>query len=203
MSDSKFTHGGRRPGSGRPANYGEPTQVIRVPKSQFEFIKLVLAENTKKTGKRKDNFKELDVHPINEKLTPLPLADEGVRAGPVEFVQLTSMGAVVDLDFIFGPNPSARFAVRVLSESMLGAGMEIGDILAVNRSVEARNGDVVIAQVNGDFTVKRYMLEKKDGKPFVWLKAENPEYENIYFQEDEEFVVWGVVMCNLKLMRGR
>lgn len=196
--------GGSRTGAGRKPHYGEETKVLRIPISKIEFIKLILAENATKTGNKNDFFKTLDVQPINDaEFNALPLADEGVAAGPVEFVELSSMGSVVDLEFIFGPNPAARFAVRVLSLSMRDAGIEIDDVLAVNKSVEARHNDIVIARINGAYTVKRLMIEKLNGRQFVWLKAENPEYENIYFKEDEEFIVWGVVMCNLKMMRGR
>ena len=72
---------------------------------------------------------------------------------------------------------------------MTGAGIQEGNLLVVDRSLEARHGDIVIAVIDGDLTVKR--LEKRRGK--IRLVAENPAYAPIEFTEGQELTIWGVV----------
>lgn len=86
-------------------------------------------------------------------------------------------------------NPSATFFVRVSGDSMIGAGIHPDDILVVDRSLPARNGSIIIAVVNGEFTVKR--LYERGGT--YKLLPENRAYEPIVIGEGDEFVVWGVV----------
>jgi DNA polymerase V len=86
-------------------------------------------------------------------------------------------------------HPNATFYVRVTGESMNGAGIQDGDILVVDRSLDARDGDVVVAAVNGEFTVKR--LRYRLGQP--WLVPANPAYKAIMISEDMETQIWGVV----------
>jgi DNA polymerase V len=56
-----------------------------------------------------------------------------------------------------------------------------------------KSGDIVIALIDNDFTVKRLMIDSQFQPPKVWLKAENPDYQNIYIEEGQELVIWGVV----------
>ena len=86
-------------------------------------------------------------------------------------------------------NPAATFFVRVSGDSMVNAGIHNGDMLVVDRSLEPKNRDVVIAAVNGDLTVKR--LIKSPGK--IILEPENPLYRPQVITPDMDFQVWGVV----------
>jgi len=95
----------------------------------------------------------------------------------------------LDLNKHLVKHPAATFFVRVAGKSMIGAGIHPGDILIVDRSLEAVDKRVVIAVVNGELTVKR--LSIKEGK--VVLMAENPEYLPMEIEKDMEFEVWGVV----------
>lgn len=200
------THGGARPGAGNPSPYGEPTKVMRIPQSQVAFIKNILQHSKHNSAGLSDLQKTLPVQAVqnDEDFFPLPRSQSGVAAGPVSFVEQQSIVSdVLDLNLMFGPNPGSRFAIHVTSESMLDAGIAVNDILAVNRSVQARHGDIVIARINGEFTVKRLMIERTTTGERRWLKAENPDYQNIYFREGESFEVWGVVMGCLKRFRGK
>ena len=86
-------------------------------------------------------------------------------------------------------NQAATFFVQVEGDSMTGAGIYNGDILIVDRSLEYKPGDVVIAYLDGSFTVKR--LLKAAGR---WhLKPENAHYETIELQDGMEVSIWGVV----------
>ena len=86
-------------------------------------------------------------------------------------------------------NPAATFFVRVTGDSMLKAGIHSGDLLVVDRSIEPRDKNVVIAVVNGELTVKRIRIRKNR----LTLEAENDAYENQEINDQIEFEVWGVV----------
>ena len=95
----------------------------------------------------------------------------------------------LNLDELLIKNPEATFFVRVSGDSMIGAGMCTGDILIVDCSLEAQAGDVIIAILEGEFTVKRLI---RQGRQY-FLKPENPAYPLIELHETTEFRVWGVV----------
>ena len=86
-------------------------------------------------------------------------------------------------------NPAATFFVRVTGDSMLKAGVHNGDLLVVDRSIEPRDKNVVIAVVNGELTVKRIRIRRNK----VTLVAENDAYRSREIDEQTEFEVWGVV----------
>lgn len=104
----------------------------------------------------------------------------------------------IDMNEHLIQNECATFIVKVASLSMINAGIDIDDELIVDRSLDAKHRDIVVALVDNDFTVKRLMIDE-DGK--VWLKAENPEYSNIYLDDGQQLEVWGVVTFVLKNAR--
>jgi len=93
-------------------------------------------------------------------------------------------------DFI--THPAATFFVQADGVSMTGAGIYPGDLLIVDRSVQAKHRSIVIAVVNGDMTVKR--LVKKGEKWF--LQPENPKFPTIEMKEGDE--IWGVVINSMR-----
>lgn len=95
----------------------------------------------------------------------------------------------LDLHELLIEHPEATFFVRVEGDSMVGAGMHTGDILIVDRALKATHGKIVVALLNGEFTVKRLLV--KDNKLF--LAPENPRYGLIEVAESSDFEVWGVV----------
>ena len=96
---------------------------------------------------------------------------------------------VLDLNKHLVTRPAATFYIRVVGDSMTGAGILSGDLAVVDRSLEPREGHVVLAVVDGGFTVKR--LKRADGE--LALAAENPAHSNIVIPESG-FEVWGVVV---------
>lgn len=94
----------------------------------------------------------------------------------------------LDLNHFLIKNPSATFYVKVEGVSMVGAGIYPKDILIVDRSLRAKNNDVIIALVDGEFTVKRLSLQADK----VLLLAENPTYKPMDVSETD-FQVWGIV----------
>ena len=86
-------------------------------------------------------------------------------------------------------NPSATYFVEVEGHSMIRAGIHDKDILVVDRSLKARLGNIIVASLDGEFTVKRLV---KRGKNY-YLKAEHPDYPAILISKQSDFKVWGVV----------
>ena len=95
----------------------------------------------------------------------------------------------LDLHELLVEHPEATFFVRVEGDSMCDAGIVSGDILIVDRSLSPKAGKIVVALLDGEFTVKR--LVKQEGKLF--LAAENPNYPLIEVTKASDFQVWGVV----------
>jgi len=86
-------------------------------------------------------------------------------------------------------HPSATFCVRVTGDSMQNAGIFSGDVMVVDRALEPQNNTIVLAVLNGEFTVKR--IQKKADK--LYLKPENKDFKSIEITEEMNFQVWGVV----------
>ena len=96
----------------------------------------------------------------------------------------------VDLNRHLMTDPTATFIVRVSGDSMIGAGIWDGDEVIVDRSLNARDGSVVVAVVDTELTIKRLRLDPDGG---VRLIPENPAYPEIVLEEMSELVIWGVV----------
>ena len=94
-------------------------------------------------------------------------------------------------------HPEATFYGRVQGDSMIGAGICDGDIAVIDRSIEAEHGNVVVAYINNEFTVKFLDLShKKDG--YIELKPANDAFQPIRINEDDNFEVWGVVIWTIR-----
>ncbi len=123
----------------------------------------------------------------------LPFFDTKIQAGfpsPAE----DHMEQRLDLNSLVIENPSATFFVRVAGESMKDVGIDDGDVLVVDRSIEKWENRIVVAVIDSEFTIKRFT--KKNG--FVVLEAENSQYPSIKITPETDFSVWGVVCWTLK-----
>lgn len=118
----------------------------------------------------------------------LPLYESRVSAG-FPFPADDHLEASLDLNQHLVKHPSATFFVKASGESMVNAGINDQDILVVDRSLEPKHGDIVIAALNGELTVKRLFLKNRQ----VQLQPKNPHYPVIDITEDTEFLIWGVV----------
>jgi DNA polymerase V len=119
----------------------------------------------------------------------LPLYINSIPAGfpsPAE----DYMDKKLDLNDFLIRNPSSTFFVKVTGTSMVNAGINDGDILIVDRSVEPRDNRIVIGVVNGEFTVKR--IRKKNSRLF--LLPENEAFNPVEVTEEMDFRIWGVVI---------
>lgn len=119
---------------------------------------------------------------------PIPFFITGVSAGfpsPAD----DYIEKQLDLHDLIVKHPDATFFVRAEGESMKGAGIHSGDILVVDRSLEVTSGKIVVAVLNGEFTVKRIHIDKQSIK----LVPENTAFSAIFVTPEQEFQVWGVV----------
>ncbi|EXE48762.1 translesion error-prone DNA polymerase V autoproteolytic subunit [Acinetobacter baumannii] len=126
----------------------------------------------------------------------VPYALEKISAGFPSPAQ-DYVDKALDMNEHLIKNATSTFIVKVASLSMLNAGIDIDDELIVDRSLDAKHGDIVIALIDNEFTVKRLMIDEKG----QWLKAENPDYKNIYLADGQELIIWGVVTHIIKMTR--
>lgn len=119
----------------------------------------------------------------------LPLFLSRIRAGfpsPAD----DYLDKKLDLNEHLIKHPVATFFVKVKGDSMIKAGIHSGDILVVDRSLEPKDKSVVVAVINGDFTVKR--IRKRGSKLF--LDPENDSYAPIEISNEMDFEIWGIVI---------
>ena len=94
-------------------------------------------------------------------------------------------------------HPEATFYGRVDGDSMVDAGIHDGDIAIIDRSVEPSDGDVIVAFVNNEFTIKFLDLSHKD-EGYIELRPANRKYHPIKINDDDNFEVWGVVVWTIR-----
>ena len=128
----------------------------------------------------------------------LPVMFEAVHAGFPSVAQDYS-GGELSLDDYLIDHPDTTVIIRVTGDSMTGAGIFDGDLLIVDRSLDPREGDVVVAVLDDDFTVKR-LLRDVHG---AYLHAENPNYPDIRPAFEGENIIWGVVTGSFHAQRFR
>ena len=158
-------------------------------------------EFTVKRIKKEKN--KLYLMPENKKYKPIELkeeneigqwlAEEGISAGfpsPADDFKETR----ISLDRELVKNKEATFYARVSGDSMVGAGLDDGDLLVIDRSKNPENGKIAICLVDGEFTVKR----KKKEKNKLYLMPENKKYKPIELKEGNELIIWGIVEYVIK-----
>lgn len=163
-------HGGKREGAGRPRGrnaYGEATKPLRIPQSKINQVLAFVQDSM---------------------LFERPLYSTKVSAGfpsPAD----SDIECKLDLNNYLIKHPAATFFLRVSGDSMKNAGIQSGDILIVDKSLEPSDGKIVIAAIDGELTVKR--LVKKAGS--VQLVPENNQYPIINLKDTQDLLIWGVV----------
>ena len=114
----------------------------------------------------------------------LPFASEGIRAGFPSPAQ-DYMTDSIDLNKELVSHPAD------------------GDLLVIDKAIEPIDGDIVVAFIDGEFTLKKIM--KEENGQYLWLVPGNDDYPPIKVTEDNEFIIWGVLTYNIKkqLVRTR
>ncbi|MDI9817961.1 MULTISPECIES: LexA family transcriptional regulator [unclassified Legionella] len=160
--------GGLRAGAGRPKKFSEETKVLRVPCSKINEILAFIDSG---------------------KSCTIPLYSSSVRAGFPSSPADDYIESHLDLNTHLIKHPASTFFLIASGDSMTGAGIQSGDMLIVDKSLEAGHGKIVIAAIDGELTVKR--LSKKEGR--VELLPENSAYPAIDITDEQDLVIWGVV----------
>ena len=116
------------------------------------------------------------------------LAEEGISAGfPSPADDFKEIRISLDKELV--KNKEATFYARVDGDSMIGAGLEDGDLLVIDRSLNPENKKIAVCLIDGDFTVKRIKKEKNK----LFLVPENKKYKKIEIKEEDELIIWGIV----------
>ena len=103
-------------------------------------------------------------------------------------------GDKISLDKVLVKNHEATFYAKANGNSMIGAGIDNGDIMVIDRSIEPTENKIAVCCIDGEFTVKRIKIEK-DG---LYLIPENKDFEPIKITENNQFIVWGIVTYVIK-----
>ena len=121
------------------------------------------------------------------------LVEQGISAGfPSPADDFKEIRISLDKELV--KNQESTFYARVSGDSMLGAGIDDGDLLVIDKSLSPENGKIAVCFIDGDFTVKRIVKEK--GK--LYLKAENKKYKSIELSGESELIIWGIVEYVIK-----
>lgn len=100
-------------------------------------------------------------------------------------------GERIDMIRELNRHPETTFYAMVSGDSMCDAGLLDGDIVVIDKSLEPRNGDFIVAAIDGEFTIKEFQYNRKDN--FAMLIPHNPDYQPIKVTEVNNFSVWGVI----------
>jgi DNA polymerase V len=170
---------------GRPK--GPPTTVVRLPVSAANLARR-LADGAFCAG---DINCFLDIDPRTTR--SIPLSEARVSCGfpsPAD----DYLDRALDFNKMLVRHPAATFAVIVTGESMTGVGIFPGDIAVVDRSYSVSSGCVILAMIDGEFTIKRYCVRGNQ----IILVAENQAYPEIAISPDCQFEVWGVITNTIR-----
>jgi DNA polymerase V len=131
----------------------------------------------------------LDFFAVDDEIaSTIPMFSDAVQAGfpsPAE----DHMDMDLNLNDHLAQNPSATFCVKAIGESMKDAGIQSGDIMIVDKSLEPSNRSIVLAVIDGEFTVKRVNMNENE----LYLMPENNSFSPIKITKEMDFQVWGIV----------
>ena len=131
--------------------------------------------------------------PNFENSRELPFITSGIKAGfpsPAADFDETR----ISLDKALVKNPHTTFYAKANGQSMKGAGIDDGDIMVIDRSIEPRNNKIAVCLIDGEFTVKRIKKTKEE----LLLMPENNDFQPIKVTEENQFVIWGIITYVIK-----
>ena len=121
------------------------------------------------------------------------LLDTGISAGfPSPADDFKELRISIDQEVV--RNEEATFYARVSGQSMQGAGLDDGDLLVIDRSLEPQHDKIAVCYIDGEFTVKRLKVAAEG----IFLMPENPNYKPIKMNEENELIIWGIVTYVVK-----
>ena len=142
---------------------------------------------------------EIDIFtPGGEEEIALPLSENRVAAGfpsPAEDFG----GMSLDLNRELIKNPASTFYARVSGLSMVDEGINDGDLLVIDKSIEPYHHCLAVCYIDGEFTLKRIHFEKHEGQvTAIWLQPENEQFTPIKVTQDNQFIIWGIVVHSVR-----
>ncbi len=123
----------------------------------------------------------------------VPFYDVSVAAGTPAYIP-TYFEETINVSKELIRNQKATFCVRVNGQSMIDAGIDDGDLLIVDKSLEPQNKNIILAVINGEYTVKRLYKSGQD----LFLQPENMQHNPIKITPYMDFRIWGVVTGLIK-----
>lgn len=131
--------------------------------------------------------------PDTENAKEIPFIIDGIKAGfpsPAADFDETK----ISIDQLVIKNEAATFYAKASGHSMIGAGIDDGDILVIDRSIEPTDNKIAVCFIDGDFTIKRIKIEED----CIYLQPENPKFQPIKVTEDNDLIIWGIVTYVVK-----
>lgn len=125
----------------------------------------------------------------------LPYADGGIKAGFPSPAQ-DYLTESIDLNKTLIKHSETTFYAKVSGDSLSDIGIADGDLVIIDKSLEAQNGDYVAAYIDGEFTLKQFLID--EANKCAWLIPANKKYRPIKVTEENDFVVWGVITSAIK-----
>ena len=123
------------------------------------------------------------------------LIEQGISAGfPSPADDFKEIRISLDTELV--RNKDATFYARVSGDSMIEAGLDDGDLIVIDRSLNPESGKIAVCFIDGEFTVKR--IKKEEDKLF--LMPQNKKYKPLEIKEENELVIWGIVTYVIKLV---
>lgn len=123
----------------------------------------------------------------------LPLIESKIPAGfPSPADDYLEMS--LDLNEKLIRNPSSTFFAQITGSSMENAGIQDGDIIIVDKSLQAKNDSILVCSIDGEFTLKRF---KKIDNETGYLMPDNPKYKPLKVSKENNFMIWGVVTYSI------
>lgn len=181
--------GGRKVGTGK---FREPTSVLRIPTSQAAVIKDFLAAYQRKRLRSDlDTITEFELPALSSKSINLPLFSSKVSAGLPSPAEEHVERRLDPNDFLID-HQDATFFVTIQGQSMIDVGLLPGDKAVVDRSRQASIGDIVLAVLDGEFTIKT-LSRSKEGNVRLLPANSTGAYSPIHITEEMSFEIWGVV----------
>ncbi len=139
---------------------------------------------------------KLDIIPAEDSTDmDLQYADGGVKAGfPSPAQDYITESIDFNRDLI--RHPQSTFYARADGNSMIGRGIDDGDLLVIDKLLEPREGNIVVACLDGEFTLKIFHVDP--GEDCAWLLPANPDYPAIKITDENDFRIWGVLLYSIK-----
>ena len=198
MEVSKKTHGGVRPGAGRPKGDsrlfsfrcpGDLAEKLEAKENKTEFIRRSLTKAIREQDNALSSLGEVtEVTSLNT--IHLPFYDQRVVAGFPVPLDNDERSQDINILSLLCPHPEASYLIRVKGDSMIDAGIMSGDIVIVDKS--KRNPgpkEIAVCELNGEYTLKHFVEEDGIG----WLVPDNPQYPRFKVTADDDFSIWGTV----------